>query len=338
MTTEQKHTLVTKNQAKKAARELTGPAAAASRSEAAPKVGSKRAAPDIDDYVRREDHEFIKQMFTKQMELTTLVANLAALAPAHVPTKKEETPRVAPAGPPRHKHSAHIIDEESSKLVADKLDAMLYKGDVMTQIKFNQVVEAVEQEAGVTCEGEVTQPLRGLMARQRAGESDGTFLLRLTACMHLCVHRGKITYPQHMRVNRYNAQFHLHLFRFFALIEGTKDTLKAEPQQDCRLRSLRAYMKEVMTTGEKIGMCTNQLMPLTEDTPAAQREIKELAAMLAWYHLSIKCFNEGTIVAKSNGRKPKTEPVGPVDAAPAPEGDDEEDAAEEDADKEEEQK
>jgi hypothetical protein len=328
MTTEQKHTLATKNQGKKAVRELTGPAA--------PKVGAKRAAPDIDDYVRREDHEFIKQMFTKQMELTTLVANLAALAPAQAPPKKEEQTRMVPAGPPRHKHSAHIIDDESSKLVADKLDAMLYKGERTTENKFEQMMEAVEKEAGVTCQGEVIQPLRGFMARQRAGESDGMFLLRLTACMHLCVHRGKITYPQHMRVNRYNAQFHLHLFRFFALIHGTKDNLKAEPLQDCRLRSLRAYMKEVMSTDEKIEMCIDQLMPLTEDTPAAQREIKELGAMLAWYHLSIKCFNEGTIVAKSNGRKRPEGPIGPVDAAP--EGDDEDSEAEEDADKEEEEK
>ena len=326
MTTEQKHTLAAKNKAKKPALELTGPAA--------PKVGTKRAAPDTDMYVRREDHEFIKNMFTKQMELTTLIANLAALAPApapvQAPPQKEESPKET-----RHPR-AMIIDDESSKLVAEKLDAMLFKGPDISEPNFEQVMAAVEEAAGVTVTGEVLQPLSGFMARQRADESDGAFALRLAGFMRLCVHRGKITYPQHMRVNRYNAEFHLHLFRFFTLIEGVPDKLKVELLQDCRLRALRAYMKETLSEEEKSNMCSNQLMPLTEDTAAARKEIKELGAMLAWYYLSIKCYNNGAIVAKSNGRKPKTG-IASILAAAAAEGDaPEEDTDKEDADKEEE--
>jgi hypothetical protein len=344
MTTEQQHTLATKNQANKAARELTGPAAAASRSEAAPKVGTKRAAPDIDDYVRRDDYEFIKQMLTKHTELTTLFANMAARAP--VPPQKEDAPapeppsKVARQAPAVRRGEPMTEQQRKSMLVADELEAMLYKGEGMTQAGFQQVVEAVEKEAGVTILGEVTQPLCGVMAKQRADESDGAFLLRLTAWMRLCVHRGTIKYPEPGRANKYSPRFHLHLFRFFALIEDTGDKLKAEPQKECRLRSLRAYMKEVLNTTERIMMCVNQLAPLTEDTAAARKEIRELGAMLAWYHLSIKCYNNGTVVTKSNGRKPKTGIASLLEAAARDDakGDDEEDAAEEDADKEEEEK
>ena len=333
MTSQQKHTLPAKKAAHKSVAEMTS--APEKTAPPAKVTGTKRAAPDSADYVRREDYDYLKQQLTKQTELAAVLAT-------SLRTNKNTAPAPAPAPA-----AAVPMGHFSKKAAKDGFDELLYKGPDVTHEQVAQLIEAVEKRAGIRLSGELIQPLTGLALTRLPDESQGHFALKIMAKMRLPRHRGRISYPNAKGSvwNRYPAEYHVHLFRFFALLidvkEADYDNLKVKVEFDCRFRAMSVYMKEVCSTPEQQQFCRNQLASLFTApkggilSAASQREIKDLGAMLLWHHCTLECYNNGTIVKKL--KYPRGKPVSsaakvPGDASDADDGsdDEEEEEAEDD--------